>query len=428
MRTYAWRPVHVIVVGGLSQEAFRTGLDAGYLTAIEFLSGNGIVRKDCVAPFPSLTPTAIASIVTGMAPDLHGILGRAWFSRKDRTVHEFDPGGPSRSPAFGSLGDRLAGVGRRIFTAGVPRACGGSGTGVGLGDGQVADLTRSVIRDARPDLTISFLREMDARGHASGTGGTIPSLRRADREVGRILESYGSWENALTAARWIVTGDHGMSAVNGDLPGHILSAEDLSLPSGAIVVPNGRAAFIYLEADGAGDKPGIEAIAEALAGLRATDQVFWREAGWTRVRQRDLACSWRPGQGFLDVRGREWQVVGDFRALGLVLRAGQLVETEYSDPMRRVDDLLDAADAPDMVITARRGYEFAPGSGRASHGSLLAEDSEVPLVATGFGMVPHFPEARDVAKMALEALLPDGALAPSQAHGELARGTSGVHR
>lgn len=407
------RPVHVVVVSGLSREAYRSGLDAGYLTAFDFLSNVGIVRRDCVAPFPSVTPTAIATIATGAPPSLHGVLGRSWYSRKNRAIHAFDPTAPAEAPAFDFLEDRLTEAACRVFTLNVPRACGGSGAGVGLGDRQVADLTSAIIREGRPDLTISVLRDLDAGGHAGGPGGMAASLARADRELGRILEAYGTWENAVAAARWLVVGDHGMSGIYGELASHVVEPSDLPVGPGALVVPNGRAAFVYLEDGAVAAAAGhtMEDRAEALSRHRSVDQVFWREASWTRARQQDITCSWRLGKGFLDVRGREWQMTGDPRTLGLDIAQGMLVETDYPDPMHRVDDLLDAADAPDLVVTARRGYEFVPRSGRASHGSLQSADSLVPLIAAGFYLVPHFPEARDVALLAMAALLPEESLA-----------------
>ena len=435
MRSFSGRPVHVLVLSGLSRDAYRAGLEAGYLSALDFLSNAGIARTDCVAPFPSVTPTAVATIATGGAPSLHGVLGRTWYSRKAGCIREFDPV-TAGSPAFDYLDDKLEEAGRRVFTLNVPTACGGSGIGVGLPDRYVVDLTRGVIRDGRPDLTISVLRELDTSGHALGPCAIMPSLLEADRQLGRLLEAYGSWENALATARWIVVGDHGMSPVRGESPSHVIGSTELALGRRDVVVTlNGRTAFLYLRASEAPEPRGArpdrkaereaiclerQALAEALAELPAVDQVFWREESWTCARQRDLTCSWRPGGGFHDMRGREWQVTGDVRALGLELSAGQLLEGAYPDPMHRVDDLLDAADAPDLVVTARPDYEFAPQSGRGSHGSLLAQDSLVPIIAAGFGLVPHYPEARDVGLLAMGALLPEEAFGGY--HQEIAAG------
>ena len=61
-----------------------------------------------------------------------------------------------------------------------------------------------------------------------------------------------------------------------------------------------------------------------------------------------------------------------------------------------------------MLVSATEGWEFADGGGRhhvggGSHGSLVAGDSYVPLIAAGFGEPPFPPEPSitDLAPLAL---------------------------
>jgi hypothetical protein len=62
-----------------------------------------------------------------------------------------------------------------------------------------------------------------------------------------------------------------------------------------------------------------------------------------------------------------------------------------------------------VLVSATEGWELADGGGRhhlggGSHGSLVAGDSLVPLLATGFGEPPFPPDPSitDLAPVALE--------------------------
>ena len=52
---------------------------AGRLPTLEGLRARGTLALDCVSIFPSITPAATASIVTGRYPHAHGIAGMSWW-------------------------------------------------------------------------------------------------------------------------------------------------------------------------------------------------------------------------------------------------------------------------------------------------------------------------------------------------------------
>ncbi len=400
----AVRPVHIVIVSGLSPAALRMGLQDSYLEAASFLVSAGALREDCVSPFPTVAPTSVATLATGLTPREHGILGRAWYDRRKGRIHHFDPERELAAPAAPVLATRMVQSGLRFMTLGVPVGCGGTGRGVGLTDDENARMTRAVIDSGSADLTVTLLRDMDASAHEVGPGFTMPALWRADRAIGHLLDAYGSWDDALGSARWIVVGDHGFSRIFPDNPEHPLShavpPEALALSHRAVVVPNGRAAFSYLQ--GKGDR---ERHAAELSRLACVDQVFWRNGDWSRARLGDLEFAWETGSGARDSRGQTWRTTGSLEVFGLAELAGQLVETSYPDPLRRVNDLLKAPDAPDLVVTAREGYEFTAGrQDRGNHGSLSSADSLVPLIATGFGPLPAFTRTADVASLAAAAM------------------------
>jgi hypothetical protein len=77
------RPKRVIyiVVDGMSTEAFEEVTSSGAAPAFDLLKQKGHYVRDSVAVFPSITPAASASLVTGEVPARHGIPGMCWYDR-----------------------------------------------------------------------------------------------------------------------------------------------------------------------------------------------------------------------------------------------------------------------------------------------------------------------------------------------------------
>jgi hypothetical protein len=72
---------------------------------------------------------------------------------------------------------------------------------------------------------------------------------------------------------------------------------------------------------------------------------------------------------------------------------GPDVLADYPDGLARATAALRNPNSGDVLVSAAPGYEFTDLAGRhhaggGSHGSLLAGDSEVPVLAIGLGAVP----------------------------------------
>ena len=80
MSRHAKRVVY-IVVDGMSTEAFEEVTSSGRAPAFELLKQRGSYVRDSVAVFPTITPAASASLVTGEVPARHGIPGMCWYDR-----------------------------------------------------------------------------------------------------------------------------------------------------------------------------------------------------------------------------------------------------------------------------------------------------------------------------------------------------------
>jgi hypothetical protein len=141
-----------------------------------------------------------------------------------------------------------------------------------------------------------------------------------------------------------------------------------------------------------GCRPGARELAERLDDEPAADVVLFAEDGAAVARRdgRELRFA-------LD--GDEWRLDGDAAVLDPEL---------YPNGLERAWHAVRAPTAGDVLVSAAEGWELADGGGRhhaggGSHGSLVAGDSFVPLIAAGFDEPPFPPDPAitDLAPLAL---------------------------
>ena len=68
----------LIVIDGASPRVFCPAVQTGRLQTMQALAGRGTMHASSVSIFPSITPAATCTIVTGCYPAGHGIQGAAW--------------------------------------------------------------------------------------------------------------------------------------------------------------------------------------------------------------------------------------------------------------------------------------------------------------------------------------------------------------
>lgn len=78
--------VLLCVIDGWTPRTFLPALDSGKLPNFRALSRAGHLNPSCVTIFPSITPAALASIVTGGYPKDHGIIGACWYDTSKKEV------------------------------------------------------------------------------------------------------------------------------------------------------------------------------------------------------------------------------------------------------------------------------------------------------------------------------------------------------
>jgi hypothetical protein len=256
--------------------------------------------------------------------------------------------------------------------------------------------------------------------------GCAYSLRIIDQQLAKLMDAYGSWDRAVTEARWILVGDHAQSPIGG-FSGYAVdvfkafSSFRVAPPAGPgllrggydlAIAPNDRSALLYLA-----DSRQVEAVVAELRTWPSVEQIAWRappvgaepdlpEAGWITCMHAETGrrLSWRPGGASRDAFGRTWSLRGDASVLDLREEGARLHDGDFPDPLGRLEGSLNGG--CDVVITAKLGYEFTTGftMGKGNHGSLHREDSCVPLLTVGLAPPPRPVRTQDLVPMILEAL------------------------
>lgn len=202
----------ICLVDGLGwQQLIEYPVQAPTLTA-----GRGPVLSTV---FPSTTPTALASLGTGLLPGAHGLVGAMfWVPEVEQLLAPLrwkgDPHPVAVQPEA-TVFERAARQGVRVTSIG-PAAYRNSGlTQAALRGGQYRDAPDAASRvreltactvGAGTSLTYIYWRDLDRMGHEHGVGSQqwVAELQRVDRLVSRLVDALPS-HGVL-----VVTADHGM--------------------------------------------------------------------------------------------------------------------------------------------------------------------------------------------------------------------------
>ncbi len=77
------------IIDGLKPAMLERAVSTGRAPTLGRLMEDGVYVDDCVAAFPSVTPTCAASIATGVGPDEHLIPSMNWYHRAERRYVEY---------------------------------------------------------------------------------------------------------------------------------------------------------------------------------------------------------------------------------------------------------------------------------------------------------------------------------------------------
>jgi len=242
------------------------------------------------------------------------------------------------------------------------------------------------------DFLLFSLPDNDTHSHRFGPDAQVRSLAVADRALERIMHVAGGVDAFLDDHAVIVMSDHSQTAV--DEPVNLaegLSAWRVLLPSDPApeeaqlaVCPAARSAMVYL----LDEEVAVEDVVSALMGLDGVDLTVRLSGAEAAVRSPRGELRFAPDGDLSDRRGLRWSVEGEHRVLGLSTSDGLVESDLYPDPLGRLWSVLSSPYAGEVLVSAAPGWEFtdwggADHIGGGSHGSLLADDSEGVLLATG---------------------------------------------
>jgi predicted AlkP superfamily pyrophosphatase or phosphodiesterase len=403
----------LVVIDGLTPSMLEDTVEHGRAPALSLLAEHGRYRR-AVSTFPSLTPVCLSSLATGAHPDVHEIPHLVWFHRGERRVIEYGSSfgalraaGTRRSIVDTIYGLNASHLGRSAVTvyealedAGLTAAAvnitcyrgrtphrptvpfltrpafGPSRfffynlfesdvTGAPLAvrsrqrgtiDAYASAVGRWLVTRDGFDFLVFYLSDYDYASHAQGPDAAHAALARSDAAVGGLIEAAGGPDDFLERYAVILCSDHGQTPVR-----EVARLQD-AFP-GALVTASNRAGMVYTDADPA-------PLAASVDRNPAVEVVLWREG--------DEAVARRDGE---ELRFGPAGMSGDASILG------------YPDGAERTWAALANPNAGELIVSAAPGWEFADlgGShhaGGGSHGSLVAGDSEVPMLTVGLDVQP----------------------------------------
>ena len=436
------------------------GLEQGRLPALGLLHEAGTYVQGTTT-FPSVTPVCLTSIATGAHPDTHGIPHLVWFHRDEQRIVEYGSSfaavraaGTRRSlrdSIFGLTHEHLAPDALTVFEAledegfdcgainftcyrgrtrhalKLPVPSGRSrwyeaawgprrffffnlyesdATGAPLAirsrpegsiDAYAATIGRWLVTRDGFDFLVFYLPDYDYASHIVGPDAALAALERADASIGELMAAAGGPEEFLDRYAIVVCSDHGQTAVDrvarltdsfGDLRFYTGRRGSELTHAEVVVTASNRSGMVYsLE----GREP--RELAERLDGAEGVDLALFLEDGKAVARREGAELWFAPD-------GEGWWASGDRSLLG---------GKDYPNGFERVWSALGCRNAGELIVSAAPGWEFEDlgrrhHAGGGSHGSLLAGDSTVPIIAAGFDEelpLPHAPSTTDLAPLAL---------------------------
>ncbi|SFS53921.1 alkaline phosphatase family protein [Marininema halotolerans] len=294
---------------------------------------------------------------------------------------------------------------------------------LGFSDAYPVAVIRWLIQENRlPDFLLAYLSDLDSSLHKKGPS-EMEGLEQFDKELGAMMDAFGSWEEAISRAIWIVCGDSGHTGVHSKeqhpiVPlHHILKDYQMLSPGNhatseteIVLCVNERSAFVYLLQD----HLSMDSIANQLRQDTRIDLLAWLDdEEWIHVIHTDwkTECWFRIGEEWTDTYQQQWQFKGDFAALDITADPQEktLQFGAYPDALARLHASLYSHEARIMIVNAKPGYELSAEhsphhTGGGAHGSLHHVDSHFPLIITGTQASPRHLRMVDLNGFILDLL------------------------
>jgi Type I phosphodiesterase / nucleotide pyrophosphatase len=437
----------LVVIDGLTPAALEHAIESGRAPTIARLAEEGTYRR-AVSTFPSLTPVCLSSLATGGHSDVHEIPHLVWYHRGERRIVEYGSSFAAiRAAGFGrSVRDAIVEMNRshlspravtlfealedagltaaainftcyrgrnrhRAVLPGFPAASGpkrffyfnlyeSDPTGAPLAvrnraagtvDDYASAVARWLVTRDGFDLLVHYLQDVDFASHLHGPDAAEEALERSDHAVSVLIEAAGGLDELLERYALVLCADHGQTRV-----GEVARLREPFAAFGDVLVTGSNRAGMVYRLPGCG--ADARELATRLDGFVGADVVLFREGGEAVARREGEELRFRPDDttsvAAMKTVPSAWVTSGDASLLD-----------DCPDALERSWTALHNPNAGEVLVSAASGFEFADLAGRyhaggGSHGSLLAGDSEVPMLTVGLDAEPR--SIVDVAPVVLD--------------------------
>ena len=293
---------------------------------------------------------------------------------------------------------------------------------MGLNNQYSIETVKYLIRANKlPDFLYVYLPDLDQKIHKKGPPG-VNGVKEVDQQLQSLLQTFGSPEEALNKAIFIIAGDSGMTRILTaeenpviDLPSlfkdyNVLRpGENVTNETEIILAVNETMAYVYK----LNTNKSLRDIAHLLTADPRIDFVSWKENEWIYAVRGKTAkeLKFKQNGNLADSYQQKWTVERDLEVLDLKVNAPKqtLDYGQYPDVLQRLSGALHSHPGEFLVVAAKQGYELADRSspthkGGGGHGSLSREESLIPLIICGTDQKPQHLRIIDLKPFLLKLL------------------------
>ncbi|UNK21275.1 alkaline phosphatase family protein [Paenibacillus sp. N3/727] len=313
--------------------------------------------------------------------------------------------------ALGSLTNPLEGI--QNLPDGLTRR-------IGINNSYSVETLKYLIKANKlPDFLYVYLPDLDQKLHKKGPS-DLNGVKKVDQQLHSLLQTFGSPEEALSKAIFIIAGDSGMTQILPardnpviDLPTlfkdyHVLRPGDTVTDETEIILAvNETMAYVYkLNTD-----KSLRSIANLLSADPRVDIVSWKENNWIHAVQGETSreVMFKGSGQLLDPYQQKWTIEHDPDVLDIKIDTANhtINYGQYPDVLQRLSGALSSHSGEFLVVTAKPGYELADRSspthiGGGGHGSIRQEESLIPLIVCGTDQKPQYLRIVDLKSFLLK--------------------------
>lgn len=412
---YSTDEKRVINYGTGPMEVFKHGIDPVLVDALINLNGKHL-NQQLPTIFEDLAQYGLKS------GSINGLIYRGtidhtlsippWIQGTTSIPKEIQVKGPDYF-ALGSLSNPLQDI--KNLPDGLTRR-------LGLNNSYSVETVKYLIKTKQlPDFLYVYLPDLDQKLHKKGPS-DLNGVKEVDRQLNSLLKTFGSPEEALSKAIFIIVGDSGMTQILPaeenpviDLPSffgdyHVLRpGETVSQETDIILAVNETMAYVYKLQTG----KSLRDIANLLKVDPRIDFISWREKDWIYAVQGKTAkeLKFKANGKIIDPYKQTWTIEQDSEVLDLKINTNRTLDYgQYPDVLQRLSGALNSHPGEFLVVAAKPGYELADRSspthkGGGGHGSIRQEESLIPLIICGTDQKPQYLRIIDLKSFLLKLLI-----------------------